>query len=489
VLWGVGVLSKARFFVTAIFLAIFSALVLTGCGMGTESSTSPPPPLPSFELSVTPPAKGYGKVTSSPAGINCPSTCSASFPENTQVKLTATASANYSFNGWSGSCSGSSTCSLTVTAAMTATPIFAPAGTGSSVIAYVFTPDVLALKSWEFALLGTGKLQLTSTPAQPMLLTGTTHSLIADLPTSSGFPTKTLQAYAVKVSGTLVPQGPAVTIGMDQTVTLASDSAYVYAATDEGVFGFTDATTGLTPLPQVDLTVSPPAPCTIAQENANQCHNAARVMLSNANAFLLQASAQEFASPVYEINSFTRSNGALTTEQSFAGGVISTGVFAPTPDGNFVYALDLASSHVFRYVMNGNGTPESSILSNGGQLSDGFVQLIVSTNGSFLFAPVSDSSESPRIRVFQINSTSGDLTEVAGSPFVTGEYYLSAASLDPSGHFLLITHAGCDGSPPCVAPGRLVAMSISQTTGALAITDDVQDGQEPVTVTAVAISH
>jgi phospholipase C len=58
---------------------------------------------------------GTGTVTSSPGGIDCPTTCSATFPENTQVSLTATPGANDNFAGWTGACtSTNATCSVTL---------------------------------------------------------------------------------------------------------------------------------------------------------------------------------------------------------------------------------------------------------------------------------------------------------------------------------------------------------------------------------------
>ena len=66
---------------------------------------------------------GAGTITSSPAGIDCGSTCSASFTSGTAVTLTATPTGNSSFGGWSGACNGTGPCSLTLTvnAAVTAT--------------------------------------------------------------------------------------------------------------------------------------------------------------------------------------------------------------------------------------------------------------------------------------------------------------------------------------------------------------------------------
>jgi uncharacterized repeat protein (TIGR02543 family) len=64
-------------------------------------------------------------VTSSPAGINCGSTCAATFASGTAVTLTARAANHYVFAGWSGACSGTGTCTVTMTADRTVTATFA----------------------------------------------------------------------------------------------------------------------------------------------------------------------------------------------------------------------------------------------------------------------------------------------------------------------------------------------------------------------------
>ncbi len=82
---------------------------------------------------------GAGTITSSPAGINCGQTCSASFPSGTAVTLSATPSAGSTFAGWSGACSGTGACSLTVTAAASVTATFnKTAGLASSINHIIF---------------------------------------------------------------------------------------------------------------------------------------------------------------------------------------------------------------------------------------------------------------------------------------------------------------------------------------------------------------
>jgi hypothetical protein len=62
-------------------------------------------------LTVSKTGSGAGSVTSNPGGISCGSTCSAPFAA-VPVTLTATAAAGSTFVGWSGSCSGSGTCTV-----------------------------------------------------------------------------------------------------------------------------------------------------------------------------------------------------------------------------------------------------------------------------------------------------------------------------------------------------------------------------------------
>ncbi|HZW81111.1 MAG TPA: alkaline phosphatase family protein [Candidatus Deferrimicrobiaceae bacterium] len=134
---------KSGFFLCLSSLLAGSTLVLSGCaGLGTPATQQ----TTSYQLTVTAPQAGTGTITSSPAGINCPSTCTASFAQGTKVTLTATPSANYYFSGWGGSCSGT-TCSITINAATSVSANFAR-GVGVTV-----------------ALSGTGTGTVTSSPA------------------------------------------------------------------------------------------------------------------------------------------------------------------------------------------------------------------------------------------------------------------------------------------------------------------------------------
>jgi uncharacterized repeat protein (TIGR02543 family) len=62
---------------------------------------------------------GNGLVTSSPPGINCGVDCTESYDAGTVVTLTATPDLGYSFDGWTGDCSGVGACVVTMNAAMT----------------------------------------------------------------------------------------------------------------------------------------------------------------------------------------------------------------------------------------------------------------------------------------------------------------------------------------------------------------------------------
>lgn len=85
--------------------------------------TAAPVPV-DYPLSVSKAGDGSGNITSSTGGISCGTTCSAKLPAGTAVGLTATPDAGSTFTGWSGACTGTGACSLTLSAAAAATATF-----------------------------------------------------------------------------------------------------------------------------------------------------------------------------------------------------------------------------------------------------------------------------------------------------------------------------------------------------------------------------
>ena len=97
-------------------------------------------------LTLTKSGTGTGTVDSSPGGITCGSTCSATYPSGTTVALSATPTTGSTFTGWSGACSGTGGCTVVLDADKSATATFAvrapttyaltvaKAGTGSGTV-------------------------------------------------------------------------------------------------------------------------------------------------------------------------------------------------------------------------------------------------------------------------------------------------------------------------------------------------------------------
>jgi Divergent InlB B-repeat domain/IPTL-CTERM motif len=77
-----------------------------------------------FALNVTRSGTGTGTVTSAPAGINCGATCTANFNTGTLVTLTPTPTAGSVFTNWSGACSGSGACAVTMSVARSVDAVF-----------------------------------------------------------------------------------------------------------------------------------------------------------------------------------------------------------------------------------------------------------------------------------------------------------------------------------------------------------------------------
>jgi hypothetical protein len=104
----------------------------TGTGDCTVTLSAPTTITASFDLlpvssllTVTKVGAGTGTVTTSPAGINCGTTCWAGYPNGTAVTLTAKPATGSTFSTWSGGgCSGTGNCTVTLASATTVTATF-----------------------------------------------------------------------------------------------------------------------------------------------------------------------------------------------------------------------------------------------------------------------------------------------------------------------------------------------------------------------------
>lgn len=75
-------------------------------------------------LTVNLAGSGTGTVQSDIAGIDCPGTCTASFSNGTVVDLEAVGQSGSAFTGWSGDCSGTGVCTVTMDQAREVTATF-----------------------------------------------------------------------------------------------------------------------------------------------------------------------------------------------------------------------------------------------------------------------------------------------------------------------------------------------------------------------------
>jgi hypothetical protein len=112
-------------------LIVASALALT-CATTAEASTRAGGTqggvvsTASATLHIGKIGTGHGTITSSPAGINCGTTCSKAFPTTARPVLTATPVSGSAFLGWSvAACGVSRTCAVSMASSKTVTVHFA----------------------------------------------------------------------------------------------------------------------------------------------------------------------------------------------------------------------------------------------------------------------------------------------------------------------------------------------------------------------------
>ncbi|MCL4225096.1 MAG: hypothetical protein KJZ91_11580 [Myxococcales bacterium] len=85
-------------------------------------------------LTVSSDGTGGGTITSAPGGIDCGATCTAAFAHGTTVTLTATPNGQSMFTGWTGACTGSGPCTVTMDMARAVTATFTLQSHGLTVV-------------------------------------------------------------------------------------------------------------------------------------------------------------------------------------------------------------------------------------------------------------------------------------------------------------------------------------------------------------------
>jgi hypothetical protein len=102
---------------------------------GPTASATPQAPK---TLTVTTGGTGSGTVTSTPGGVSCGSDCSETYAYNTVVTLSATPGSGSIFLGWTGDCTGTGACTLTLSQARAVTARFS---------ALLFADDPLVVRA------------------------------------------------------------------------------------------------------------------------------------------------------------------------------------------------------------------------------------------------------------------------------------------------------------------------------------------------------
>lgn len=164
--------------------------------------------------------------------------------------------------------------------------------------------------------------------------------------------------------------------------------------------------------------------------------------LDPAQKFLLAAGSGP-SSAVVSVYSVNQSNGSLTqvSGSPFAISGVNPYSIVVDPSDRFVYVGYRNSSQVSGFALDATTGALTPLPGSPYTTAGETAALLVHPSGQYLFVTNYIANAHGSVSVFVIDQTSGALTEITGSPFVTGVSSLSLGQ-DPAGKYLLVLNQG-----------------------------------------------
>jgi hypothetical protein len=172
-------------------------------------------PVESLKISLA--GTGSGTVTGS--GISCPGSCWQHYVDGTPETLMATPAAGSTFTGWSGACTGSGACTVTLNAAQAVTATFTanPPPVATPLSSLLVSPSRLSLDGYAVSVRNSDKAAIKLTCSNTTTCSGKL-TLTAKVPTREG-KDEYSETEIIGTTSFSIPAGTAVTIRLKLNAT------------------------------------------------------------------------------------------------------------------------------------------------------------------------------------------------------------------------------------------------------------------------------
>jgi 6-phosphogluconolactonase (cycloisomerase 2 family) len=259
---------------------------------------------------------------------------------------------------------------------------------------------------------------------------------------------------------------------------LSGSGAFALAMAPSGKFGYVLQFTGEIQITtfSIDATTGIPKASGSPFNLAGSC-GFSLVMAPSGDYMFIPGQNSPGTVSVVKVNATSGAVSAITSSP-FAAGIFPARATVD-PKGTLLYVANTGSDEIWTYSIASDGAltlanmartmgPPGSVLLAGGTAAITYTPkfLYVANNGS--------NTVSGNISAYSINSKTGKITAVSGSPFADGTLsYPTAVAADPTGRFLYVANA----------TGSVAAYTINASSGALSpIGSAIADADLPISV-------